>query len=453
MSGKIKFADVGNGPWGERHILQVRGWNAPQEVKRLKGEPDAKTRDEVEPWLTALFQSEHLSLLVGTGLSYAVHGLVPQKEECVDLMLGCALTSSDAYKGLLEAAACESAKKAGRGKPNIEDRIRVANDFIRGMEMCVTGGASGAAELGRELCKLKKELRDKLGAFAGKLLKMERDIVLQSSTGDGWGSPSGYLANFLMCFSGRPITKDRLNIFTTNYDRLIEHGAELAGIRLLDRFVGTVNPVFRSSRVEVDMHYDPPGIRGEPRHLEGVARFTKLHGSLDWGMRKGVVRRVALPYGAESVEKYSEDGDTLMVYPNEGKDRETAEYPYVELFRDFAASVCRPNTTLVVYGYSFGDSHINRVIRDMLTIPSTHLVIISYKDGAGDDPGRIQGFCEDLQRGGQISLLVGKHLAGLKPLVDNYLPKPFVDHATIEMAAVQRARGLNSAEQNSGGQS
>ena len=449
MGSKITLAGVGNNPWGERHILQVKGWNAPQEVKGLNGEPDAKTRDEIEPWLTALFQSEHLSLLVGTGLSYAVHGLVPQKDARIDLMRECALTSSDVYKDLLEKAARESAETAGRGEPNIEDRIRVANDFIRGMEMYVTGGANVPAELGRELCKLKKELRDKLGAFAGKLLKMERDIVLQSSTGDGWGSPSGYLANFLMCFSGRPITKDRLNIFTTNYDRLIEYGAELAGIRLLDRFVGTVNPVFRSSRVEVDMHYDPPGIRGEPRHLEGVVRFTKLHGSLDWVMRNSVVRRVALPYGVECAEKYREDEDTLMIYPNEGKDRETAEYPYVELFRDFAASVCRPNTTLVVYGYSFGDSHINRVIRDMLTIPSTHLVIISYEDSSG----RIQGFCEGLQRDGRISLLVGKHLAGLKPLVDNYLPKPFVDRATIKMAEVQRARGLNSAEQNSGGQS
>lgn len=57
-----------------------------------------------------------------------------------------------------------------------------------------------------------------------------------------------------------------------------------------------------------------------------------------------------------------------MIYPNSAKDRETAEYPYVELFRDFAAALCRPNSTLVTYGYSFGDDHINRVIRDMLTI-------------------------------------------------------------------------------------
>ena len=83
-----------------------------------------------------------------------------------------------------------------------------------------------------------------------------------------------YLVSFLMSFSSRTATRDRLHIFTTNYDRIIETGAEIAGLRLIDRFVGTIAPIFRSSRLEVDYHYNPPGIRGEPRYLEGVAGFT-----------------------------------------------------------------------------------------------------------------------------------------------------------------------------------
>lgn len=80
--------------------------------------------------------------------------------------------------------------------------------------------------------------------------------------------------------------RDRLNIFTTNYDRLIEAGAELAGLYLLDRFLGKLMLIFRSSRLDLDMHYNPPGIRGEPRYLEGVARYTKLHGSKRTGCRR-----------------------------------------------------------------------------------------------------------------------------------------------------------------------
>ncbi|MFY2809064.1 fibronectin-binding protein (FBP), partial [Achromobacter dolens] len=36
-------------------------------------------RSRVEPWLTALFQSEHLSLLAGSGLTHAVHYLAAGK--------------------------------------------------------------------------------------------------------------------------------------------------------------------------------------------------------------------------------------------------------------------------------------------------------------------------------------------------------------------------------------
>ena len=125
-----------------------------------------------------------------------------------------------------------------------------------------------------------------------------------------------------------------------------------------------------------------------------------------------------------------------MIYPNAAKDRETTSYPYVELFRDFAAAICRPNSTLVCYGYGFGDEHINRVIEDMLTIPSTHLVIIAY-----DDPlGRVMITYEKLGRAAQVTLIIGDHLGDLKALVDNYLPKSAIDRTTIRMADLLKAR-------------
>ena len=36
-------------------------------------------RPRIEPWLTALVQSEHLSLLIGSGLTHAVHGIATCK--------------------------------------------------------------------------------------------------------------------------------------------------------------------------------------------------------------------------------------------------------------------------------------------------------------------------------------------------------------------------------------
>ncbi len=125
-----------------------------------------------------------------------------------------------------------------------------------------------------------------------------------------------------------------------------------------------------------------------------------------------------------------------MIYPNAAKDLETAGFPYVELFRDFAAAICRPNVTLVTYGYSFGDEHINRVILDMLTIPSTHLVIISY-----DDPlGRIMDIYNKTGRASQISLLVGPVLADIRNLTEYFLPKSAIDKATFRMSELLRRR-------------
>lgn len=249
------------------------------------------------------------------------------------------------------------------------------------------------------------------------------------------------LQSFLLSFASRAASRERLHIFTTNYDRVVEHGCDLAGLRILDRFVGALSPVFRTARVEIDVHYSPPGIRGEPRYLEGVIRLTKLHGSLDWHFDRDAkcIRRSGIPFGAPDghTDLPNDPVNTVMIYPNPAKDVETTEYPYAELFRDFAAAVCRPNAVVVTYGYGFGDDHVNRVLLDMLTIPSTHLVIVAY---AADD--RLKAFCGKT-RDAQLSLLVGPHFADILTLVGDYLPKPTLDPITARMTALLDRRRID----------
>jgi hypothetical protein len=90
----------------------------------------------------------------------------------------------------------------------------------------------------------------------------------------------------------------------------------------------------------------------------------------------------------------------------------------------------------VTYGYSFGDEHINRVIRDMLSIPSTHLVIISRDDNLG----RITKTYDDLGRSSQISLMVGPGLADIQKLTKYFLPKAAIDKTTSRMSELLRQR-------------
>lgn len=407
--------------------------------------PD-KLRPRIEPWLTALVQSEHLSLLVGSGLTHAVHWLAKK-----DTFPGMAIIAKfSVFQSQIAEAAIATARAAGRSKANFEDQLRVANELLSGLEhYCLKSDTSKESiKLKKEVEKLRQDISKVINEFIELILKGEKSIVsVEESKRE---EAFGYLVNFLLSFASRTGTRDRIQIFTTNYDRLLEAGAEVAGLHLLDRFVGNLAPIFRSSRLNIDMHYNPPGIRGEPRYLEGVARFTKLHGSVDWVQAGSDIRRMSIPFGADTVKPYLKAPGladatpmNLMIYPNSSKDRETAAYPYVELFRDLAAAVCRPNNTLITYGYSFGDEHINRVIEDMLTIPSTHLVIISY-----DDPmDRIMNTYEKVARPAQMTLLVGTHLGDLKTLVDHYLPKPAIDRITSRMSELLKTRfGTEQAE-------
>jgi hypothetical protein len=415
-----------------------------------------KLRKQIEPWLTALAQSEHFSLLIGSGLSEAVHRISTVTKDTPDGkgMPGMGPVEWKPFKSQIKVAAETSAKSAGRDNPNFEDQIRVVNEMLKGLQHYCADSAilKKHKELKDEIKELSTERIEVLKNFSEGILKAEKNIA---TTEDKKREVAfGYLVNFLLSFASRSGTRDRLQIFTTNYDRIIEAGAEISGLHLIDRFVGNLFPIFRSSRLNIDMHYNPPGIRGEPRYLEGVAHFVKLHGSLDWIYSGNEIRRMGLPFGAASIDTYLNviglDGigaGSLIIYPNEAKDRETSEYPYVELFRDFAAAVCRPNHTLVTYGYGFGDEHINRMIEDMLTIPSTHLVIISYSDPLG----RIMKTYDKVCRPAQTTLMIGNNLGDLKTLVDYYLPKPAIDRTTFKMAELLKARlGTEHTEKDDG---
>ena len=324
-----------------------------------------KLRERIEPWLTSLVQSEHLSLLIGSGLSYAIKELAltpsnsddPPKEKSEHMS---ADQWRNSFNEVLINAANDSAKAAKRDKANFEDHIRVANELLRGLEILLFSDKEKGSITKDDVKTLRSEINDKLLNFAQGILAAEKDIA--SSETQKREHAFNTLVSFLISFASRTGTRDRLSIFTTNYDRIIETGAEIAGIHLIDRFIGSMMPVLRSSRMDLDLHYNPPGIRGEPRYLEGVARFTKLHGSIDWVQVEREIRRIGLPFGAKNISRFLNAPEyqrvparKIMIYPNSAKDRETALYPYVELFRDLAASICRPNSTIFTYGYSFGD--------------------------------------------------------------------------------------------------
>ncbi|MGC4035110.1 MAG: SIR2 family protein [Chitinophagaceae bacterium] len=421
--------------WDEKHILKT---NTKLVCTSNTEEINPKElKKEVEPWLSAIFQSEHLSLLIGTGLTSAVSfcaGVVPQEMS--------RLTLAHNLNEKIKTKADATAKKMNRGEANIEDDIRIALELINGLKILDDARHTD----------LETELNTKLLTFIQAILQTERDFITKLKADDEKGILAfNLLKSFILSFTSRAASRERLNLFTTNYDRFIELACDETGVLLLDRFKGKIQPIFRNTRLELDYHYNPPGIRGEPRYVEGVARITKLHGSIDWKFTGDKIVRSLLPFGAADAHPDIPKNVTeqVVIYPNSSKDIETAFYPYAELFRDFSSAICQPNSVIITYGYGFGDSHINRVIEDMLTIPSTHLVVIAWDRNYAKaaDPvnfgaarKRIVKFLEN-KNSAQCTLLIGEHFADLKNLVEFYLPKSAIDRLTVKMQKLKDNRG------------
>lgn len=403
--------------WNDAHILKTNTTTiSTSDIDTIA--PD-NLKKEVEPWLSAIFQSEHLSLLVGAGLTSAVSFVADVKAQGMGR-----LTLEDDLGEQIKNKANEVAEKMERGEANIEDDIRIALELINGLYLLDDARVE----------PLKNELDAKLLNFIEAILDAEEQFNNKLNKDDVKAIEAfNLLKSFILSFTSRAASRERLNIFTTNYDRFIELAADATGVLLLDRFKGKIQPVFRNTRLELDYHYNPPGIRGEPRYVEGVARITKLHGSIDWKFKNKTIIRSLLPFGAKSdhPEIPKEVSEKVVIYPNSSKDIETAFYPYAELFRDFSSAICQPNSVIITYGYGFGDSHINRVIEDMLTIPSTHLVVIAWDRDCSNDDGypeegakpnfgsardRIIKFLES-KNAVQCTLLMGSHFGDLKNLV------------------------------------
>ena len=410
--------------WEKTNILRINNEIRCFDSGDVKDKKPDSLRKLIEPWLTAIFQSEYFSLLLGTGLTSSL--AVLQGIEKQDMLR----IDFNQFKEEIKESANQSAKKSDRGSANLEDDFRTAFELLRGLEI----------QKSDEAANLSKEINSKLLAFIKKVIKTESNFYSIDHA-----EALKVLKSFLISFSSRAASRERTNIFTTNYDRFIEYGLDQAGILTLDRFVGKIKPIFRATKLDLDYHYNPPGIRGEPRYVEGVVRYTKLHGSVDWIFDKSRIVKVPLEFGcAENNPLLSEKPiDYTVIYPNSSKGIDTAYFPYSELFRDFSSAVCRPNSVIVTYGYGFGDTHINRIIKDMLTLPSTHLVIISY-DAAS---GRISKFYNE-NNPAQITLVIGKDLADLKPLVDNYLPKAAIDRIQERQSRLEEKRRIPGKDES-----
>lgn len=141
-----------------------------------------------------------------------------------------------------------------------------------------------------------------------------------------------------------------IELFTVNYDLLIEESLESLRVPYFDGFVGNLRARFHTDLVE--------GFRGDgddevPRFF---TRLWKLHGSVNWEW-DGDQEIVRL---GQSVQ----GGLAAAIYPSDTKYEESRRVPFVVLQDRLRRALQQPETLVLISGYSFGDDHLNEMLFD-----------------------------------------------------------------------------------------
>ncbi|EPO0005252.1 SIR2 family protein [Vibrio alginolyticus] len=168
-------------------------------------------------------------------------------------------------------------------------------------------------------------------------------------------------------------------IFTTNYDLAIEWSAEASGINLVNGFSGIHSRTFQPH--SFDLGFRNVNAVGEARFGHYNMYLYKLHGSLTWYQDESgdVIECNSSKAYQDFINPLVGEGSfndkQRLIYPGANKYHHTIGFVYGEMFRRFSEFLTKPQTTLFVNGYGFGDYHINRIILGALLNPSLHIVI------------------------------------------------------------------------------
>jgi hypothetical protein len=157
-----------------------------------------------------------------------------------------------------------------------------------------------------------------------------------------------------------------LEIFTVNYDLLLETALEGLGVPYFDGFVGNLRARFRTDLVEAPAG-DPGGYVASR-----FVRLWKLHGSVNW-VRSDDNQIVRMGQPAKDLP--------AAIYPSDAKYEESRRVPFLVLQDRLRRALHQPETIVLVSGFSFTDDHLNEMLFEAATRRErSEFVVFSYDD-------------------------------------------------------------------------
>lgn len=186
-----------------------------------------------------------------------------------------------------------------------------------------------------------------------------------------------------------------VEIFTTNYDVLLETSLEAERVPAFDGFVGCNQPFFSHDSLT----------RPESSPGPSWTRLWKIHGSITW--------RLAEIRGKLRVIRTEPHNAGEMILPSHHKYDESRKQPYSALLERFAKVLDRDDAILFVCGYSFSDEHINAIIYDALEAKRRpHVIALQFDDLAHDSElaNRARRYLNLVVLGPHSGYIGGKHV-------------------------------------------
>ncbi len=162
-------------------------------------------------------------------------------------------------------------------------------------------------------------------------------------------------------------------IFTTNYDLVIEKALEASEIPFFDGFVGSYEPFFWQESVD---HQAKIGDL-----TKNWLRLWKIHGSLSWFWKYSDMTKSYRIIRIGNISNIPDIKNEIVIYPSKDKYDSSRKQPFVAYFDRLRSYLLSGELLFIITGYSFSDQHINEIILNCMRQNNRlFMIVFSYKD-------------------------------------------------------------------------
>lgn len=147
-------------------------------------------------------------------------------------------------------------------------------------------------------------------------------------------------------------------VFTTNYDLIIEKSLEQSQIPYFDGFVGSYEPFFWQESIEQ--------ASGKTDMTRNWIRLWKIHGSLSWFWKEDKADNSQKIIRVGKFDKAGTTDKELVIYPSKEKYDSSRKQPFISYFDRLKNFLSGGELLFIFTGFSFSDQHINEIIFNCL---------------------------------------------------------------------------------------